>query len=156
MEKKTLADSIEDILDKVEKKLSEAMQDGGKLEDAKTLVVGMKTSQKPEPPAIWVMLGETNPDPTTTLTLWECWNMEIVIIGVVYNSIEGKEGYKEANNLTARAKGILMADRTLGFGHGTFFQDIKSKRFDGNNPYFHNGNLYSAVFTLTAVFTVRE
>ena len=156
MEIKTLADAIDDILNKVEEKLSEAIQDGGKLSDVKTLVVGMKTSQKPEPPAIWVMVGETIPDPTTTLTLWECWNMEIAIIGVIYNAIEGKEGYKEANNLTARAKNVLLADRTLGFGHGTFFQDIKSKRFDGNNPYFQNGNLYSAVFTVTAVFTVRE
>ena len=156
MEVKTLEDAIEDILNKIEKKLSDAITEGAKLADVKSLVIGMKTSQKPEAPAIWVMAGETVIDPTTQTTLWEKWNMDIVIIGVVHDSVDGKEGYKEANRLTARAKNVLLADRTLGFGHGTFFQDIKSKRFDGNNPYFQNGNYYSAVFTLTTVFTVRE
>ena len=156
MEIKTLEDAIEDILDKVEEKLSEAKQDGGKIEDVKTLVIGAKTSLKPETPAVWVMTGEMMIDPTTTLTIWERWSMEIVVIGVIYNTTSGREGFKEANGLTARAKNILLADRTLGFGHGTFFQDIKSKSFDGNNPYFQSGNYYSAAFTLTAVFTVRE
>jgi len=156
MELKTLEDAIDDIMDKIEEKLSGAIQDGGKLDDVKALVIGMKTSQKPEAPAIWVMEGETIINPTTKTTIWESWDMDIVIIGVVYNAIEGKAGYKEANNLTARAKNVLFADRTLGFGHGTFFQDIKSKRFDGNNPYFQNGNYYSAVYTLTVTFTVRE
>ena len=156
MEIKTLENAIGDILNKIEEKLAEAKQDGGKISDVKTLIIGMKTSQKPATPAIWVMSGETIIDTTTTLTIWERWSMEIVIIGVVYNAEDAKEGFKEANTLTARAKNILLADRTLGFGHGTFFQDIKSKRFDGNNPYFKNGNYYSAAFTLTAVFTVRE
>jgi len=156
MEIKTLEDAIEDIFDKIEEKLSDARTEGAKLADVNSLVIGMKTSQKPETPAIWVMAGETTIDPTTQTTLWEKWNMDLVIIGVVYNAIDGKEGYKEANRLTARAKNVLLADRTLGFGHGTFFQDIKSRRFDGNNPYFQNGNYYSAVFTLTTVFTVRE
>ncbi|HDK26589.1 MAG TPA: hypothetical protein ENG48_05825 [Candidatus Atribacteria bacterium] len=156
METKTLEEAINDILEKIEEKLSDAMQDGGKLSDVKSLMIGMKTSKKPEAPAIWVMEGETVIDTTTRLTNWESWNMDIVIIGVVYNSKEAKEGYKEANTLTARAKNILLADRTLGFGHGSFFTDIKSKRFDGNNPYFQNGNFYSAAFTLTTVFTVRE
>jgi len=155
MEEKTLESAIENILDKIEEKLSDAIQDGEKLSDVKTLVIGVKTSSKPEAPAIWVMEGETTIDPSG-LTIYERWNMDIVIIGVVYNSVDGKEGYKEANKLTARAKNILLADRTLGFGHGTFFQDIKSKRFDGNNPYFKNGNYYSAMFTLTTVFAVRE
>lgn len=156
MEVKTLEDAIEDILNKIEKKLSDTITEGAKLADVKSLVIGMKTSQKPEAPAIWVMAGETVIDPTTQTTLWEKWNMDIVIIGVVYDAVDSKEGYKGANRLTARAKNVLLADRTLGFGHGTFFQDIKSKRFDGNNPYFQNGNYYSAVFTLTTVFTVRE
>ena len=156
MEVKTLEDAIEDILNKIEKKLSDTITEGAKLADVKSLVIGMKTSQKPEAPAIWVMAGETVIDPTTQTTLWEKWNMDIVIIGVVYDAADSKEGYKGANRLTARAKNVLLADRTLGFGHGTFFQDIKSKRFDGNNPYFQNGNYYSAVFTLTTVFTVRE
>ena len=156
MELKTLEDAIEDIFNKIEEKLSDAITEGAKLADVKSLIVGMKTSQKPEAPAIWVMAGETMIDPTTETTIWEKWNMDIVVIGVVFNSVDGKEGYKEANRLTARAKNVLLADRTLGFGHGTFFQDIKSKRFDGNNPYFQNGNYYSAVFTLTTVFTVRE
>lgn len=156
MEIKTLESAIEDILDKIEEKLSDAMQDGGKLSDVKTLIIGSKTSNKPEAPAIWGMEGETVIDPTSGLTIYERWNMDISIIGVIYNAVDGKEGYKEANRLTARAKNILLADRTLGFGHGTFFQDIKSKRFDGNNPHFQNGNFYSAMYTLTTVFTVRE
>ena len=156
METKTLESAIENILEKIEKKLNEEVRDSGILEDVKTLIVGGKTSIKPEAPAIWVMLGDTAIEPTTKLTIWESWSMDIMIAGVTYNSNDSKEGYKEANNLVARAKRVLLKDRTLGFGHGTFFQDIKSKSFDGNNPYFKNGNYYSAIFTLTTVFTVRE
>jgi len=156
MEAKTLSDAIDDIMDKIEEKISGAMQDGGLLDDVKALVVGTKTSQKPEAPAIWIMEGETVIHPDSKTTMWESWDMDVVIIGVTFNSVEGKVGYKDANGLTARVKNILLADRTLGFGHGTFFQDIKSKRFDGNNPYFQNGNYYSAVYTLTVTFTVRE
>lgn len=156
MEIKTLEDAIEDIFLKIEEKLSAAIQDGGKIADVKSLIIGMKTSQKPEAPAIWVMAGQAAIDPSTRTTNWESWNMDISVIGVVYDSVDSKEGYKKASGLTARAKNILLADRTLGFGHGTFFQDIKSKSFDGNNPYFQNGNYYSAVYTLTVTFTVRE
>ena len=156
METKTLESAIENILEKIEEKLNEEVRDSGILEDVKTLIVGGKTSIKPEAPAIWVMLGDTAIEPTTKLTIWESWSMDIMIAGVTYNSNDSKEGYKEANNLVARAKRVLLKDRTLGFGHGTFFQDIKSKSFDGNNPYFKNGNYYSAIFTLTTVFTVRE
>ena len=70
MEIKTLEDAIGDILDKIEEKLAEAKQDGGRIEDVKTLIIGMKTSKKPETPAIWVMTGETVIDTTTTLTMW--------------------------------------------------------------------------------------
>jgi hypothetical protein len=50
----------------------------------------------------------------------------------------------------------LLADRTLGFGHGTFFGDIVSVRYEGNNTYFQTGNLFSAAYTCAAKFTVRE
>jgi hypothetical protein len=156
MEEKTLQSAIDEILSAIELKLHDAMQDGEKLQDVSTLVIGGKTSKKPETPAIWVMEGDTIITPNTTLTMWESWSMDFVIIGVVYNADDGKDGYKEANDLTARAKNILLADRTLGFGHGSFFTNIKSKRFDGNNPYFQNGNYYSAAYTCTVVFTVRE
>lgn len=156
MEVKTLADAIDDILNKIEEKLRSAIKNDDKLENIKTLIIGVKTNKKPEPPAVWVMVGEAVPTPDTTLTMWESWSMDVVIIGIIYNSVDSKEGFKEANILTAKAKSILLEDRTLGFGHGTFFTDIKSKRFEGNNPHFQNGNFYSAAFTLTTVFTVRE
>jgi len=156
MENKTLESAIDDILENTEDILNGEIKDGGILEDVKTLVVGGKTTQKPEAPAIWVMLGDTAIDPTTQLGNCEGWDMDLMIAGIIYNSNDSKAGYKEANSLAARAKRVLLADRTLGFGHGSFFADIKSKRFDGNNPYFKNGNHYSAVLTLTTVFTVRE
>jgi len=156
MEIKTLEDAIEDIFLKVEEKLTGAIQDGGILSDVKSLVIGIKTSQKPEVPAIWIMSGPANIDPSTRTTNWESWNMDLTILGVIYNAVDNKEGYKQASGLAARAKNVLLADRTLGFGHGTFFQDIKSKSFDGNNPYFQNGNYFSAVYTCTVTFTVRE
>jgi hypothetical protein len=156
MQNKTFEDAVDEILEKIEDKLNDAKQDGGILNDVKTLIMGPKTVQKPEAPAVWIMQGETSITTSTRLTMWESWEMDIVCIGVVYNAEEGATGFKEANSLAARIKRVLMSDRTLGFGHGSFFTDIKSKKFDGNNPYFKNGNLYTAVYTCTVVFTIKE
>lgn len=156
MENKDLADAIEDIRDAIESTLkAEINIDGGTLSDVKTLVIGNKTSAKPVTPTIWVFFNPAIPRSETTMLQCETWEMDIVVIGVVYNMVQD-EGYTEANKLTARAKKVLLADRTLGFGHGTFFNDIKSKSFDGNNPYFNQGNYFTAAFTGTVVFAVRE
>lgn len=156
MENKDLADAIIDIRNAIENTLrSEINVDGGILSDVKTLVIGNKTSQKPMTPALWVFFNPAIPLVNTTMLKCETWEMDIIIIGVVYNPVQD-EGYLEANKLTAHAKKVLLADRTLGFGYGTFFNDIKSKSFDGNNPYFNQGNYFTAAFTCTTVFAVRE
>lgn len=156
MENKDLASAINDIRDAIENTLqAEISVDGGKLSEVKTLVIGNKTSVKPTTPALWVFFNSAIPRVDTTMLVCETWEMDIIVVGVVYNTNQD-DGYTEANRLTAKAKRVLLADRTLGFGHGTFFNDIKSKSFDGNNPYFNQGNYFTAAYTCTVVFAVRE
>jgi hypothetical protein len=160
VETKTFQDAKQDIIDNIEKMLkAEINIDGGKLSDVKTLVISEKTTVALTVPMLWVETGIAN----CTEHTGECehWEMDIMILSVVYNS-NSKKGHEEANDLTARAKNVLLGEydgnpkRTLGFGHGTFFGDIKSLRFEGNNREFSKNNKFSAVYTCQARFTTRE
>jgi hypothetical protein len=155
MEEKYFSEAIEEILNAIQTKLENATQDGELLQDVKVIIRGDRTSVKPVTPAIWIFSGIAVPSPATLHTIVERWELDVQIISVAYN-IKTEEGYKNANDVAARAKRILLKDRTLGFGHGTFFADIRSKSFDCSNPAFANGNFYSAIYTATAVFCIRE
>lgn len=156
MESKTLEDAIDDIMEAIEITLKNAINvDGGKLSDVKTLIIGSKSSTNPKTPGIWVGQGDARLVPEDSYLKTECWAMEIGVVSLVYNANQ-YQGEKDANSLAARAKSALIADRTLGFNHGTFFSDIRSKRFTGSNPEFRSGNLFSAVYTCEVYFTVIE
>jgi hypothetical protein len=155
VEVKTLQDAINDIMNAIESTLKAKINiDGGKLSDVKSLIIGNKTSMKPKTPALWVMQS-TGTMEEGNRVCYETWSLEIVVISVIYNT-DTQEGYQQANDLVCRAKNVLLADRTLGFGHGTFFGDIVSVRYEGNNTYFQTGNLFSAAYTCAVKFTVRE
>jgi hypothetical protein len=155
MEEKYFNEAIDEILSAIQTKLENAIQDGELLQDIKIIVRGDRTTQKPKTPAVWIFSGIAIPMPGALHTIVERWELDIQIISVAYNT-NTEEGYKEANDIVARAKRILLKDRTLGFGHGTFFQDIRSKSFDCSNPTFVNGNFYSAIYTAVVTFCIRE
>lgn len=155
MEEKYFSEALNEILNAIQTKLESAIQDGELLQDVKTIVRGDRTTAKPVTPAIWIFSGVAVPMPGSYHTIVERWELDIQLISVVYNT-NTEEGYKEANDVVARAKRILLADRTLGFGHGTFFQDIRSKEFDCSNPAFVKGNFYSAIYTVVVTFCIRE
>jgi hypothetical protein len=158
VESKTLEQAIDDIMEAIETTLKNAINvDGGKLHDVKSLIMGGKTSQSPKTPGLWVGQGEARLVPEDSYLKTECWAMEIAVVSVIYNT-DQYQGEKDANSLAARAKSVLIADRTLGFDHGTFFSDIRSSRFIGSNPEFitKSGNLFSAIYTCEVYFTVIE
>jgi hypothetical protein len=155
MEEKYFSEAIDEILNAVQVKLENATQDGELLQDVKVIVRGDRTTIKPVTPAIWIFSGIAVPLPGALHTIVERWELDIQNISVVYNT-NSEQGFKDANDVVARAKRILLADRTLGFGHGTFFMDIRSKSFDCSNPEFTNGNLYSAIYTCVVSFCIRE
>jgi hypothetical protein len=155
VETKYFSEAIEEILNAIQTKLENATQDGELLQDVKVIIRGDKTSIKPVTPAIWIF-----PSPATILegsqhTIIERWELPIQNISVVYNT-NTEQGFKDANDVIARAKRILIADRTLGFGHGSFIADIHSKSFDCNNPALVNGNFYSAIYTCIVSFCIME
>ncbi len=153
---KTLESAIDDIMLAIETTLkAEINVDGGKLSDVKSLFIGDRGSQSPKTPGLWVGQGDARIIPEGEYLKTECWAMEIGVVSVIYNTNQ-YQGYKDANNLTSRAKRVLLADRTLGFGAGTFFGDIRSLSFRGSNPEFRTGNLFSAVYTCQVYFTVIE
>lgn len=133
----------------------EMIVDGGKLAEVKTLVIGGQSSGSPKTPAILVTFDTANLVPPVDYLRTEKWAMPVELVSVVY-STDPEKGYEQANSLVLRAKSVLVKDRTLGFGHGTFFNSIRALKFDGNNPYFRLGNLYSAAFTCSVYFTVIE
>lgn len=156
MESKTLEDAIDDIMLAIETTLkAEINIDGGVLSDVKTLVIGESTSQKPTTPALWINQGLSRLVPDDNYIKTEMWQTEIIVISVIYSS-DQYNGYKDANSLAARAKRVLLTDRTLGFGHGTFFSDIRSESFEGSNPQYRRGNIFSSVYTCKAYYTVYE
>lgn len=157
MESKTLEDAIDDIMLAIETTLkAEINIDGGVLSDVKTLVIGESTSQKPTTPALWINQGLSRLSKTDeNYLITEYWNTEIIVISVIYNT-DQRQGFKDANSLAARAKRVLLTDRTLGFGHGTFFSDIRSESFEGSNPQYRRGNIFSSVYTCKAYYTVYE
>jgi len=152
----TMQDSIKEIMNAVEKTLNDEIKiDGGKLSDVKTLVIGDRTATAPKTPAIWVQWGTCNLVPNDQYLRTEMWAMEINLLSVIYNT-NAQKGFEEANDLALRAKSVILFDRTLGFGNGTYFSDVRSLRFEGNNPNLNNGNLYSAIYTFEVYFTVIE
>jgi hypothetical protein len=156
VESKTLEDAIDDIMLAIETTLkAEINIDGGVLSDVKTLVIGESTSQKPTTPALWINQGLSRLVPDDNYIKTEMWQTEIIVISVIYSS-DQYNGYKDANSLAARAKRVLLTDRTLGFGHGTFFSDIRSESFEGSNPQYRRGNIFSSVYTCKAYYTVYE
>lgn len=155
METKRLEDAIEEILVAMQSKLEMATQDGNLLQDVKSIVRGDRTAQKPVTPAIWIFSGQAIVQSGAQHTIVERWELPVQFISVVYNT-NSEEGFKEANSVASRAKSVIIEDRTLGFGHGSFFADIQSRSFDCGNPAFVNGNYYSAIYTAMAVFCVRE
>ena len=155
MEEKYFSEAIDEILNAIQTKLENATQDGELLQDVKTIVRGDRTSAKPVTPAIWIFSGMATVLEGSQHTIVERWELPIQIISVAYQT-NSEQGYKEANDIASRAKRILIADRTLGFGHGTFIADIRSKSFDSSNPAFVNGNYYSAIYTCVVTFCIRE
>lgn len=156
MESKTLEDAIDDIMLAIETTLkAEINIDGGILSDVKTLVIGESTSQKPTTPALWINQGLSRLVPDDNYIKTEMWQTEIIVISVIYSS-DQRQGFKDANSLAARAKRVLLTDRTLGFGHGTFFSDIRSESFEGSNPQYKRGNIFSSIYTCKAYYTVYE
>jgi|LSQX01.1.fsa_nt_gb hypothetical protein len=149
----TLDQATELIMNAVKDTLVKEIEiDGGKLSDVKSVFID-RGSQSPKTPSLWIAQGDARLIPEDNYLHTEYWAMEIGIVSVVYNTTE--QGYKEANSLVCRAKEVLIRDRTLGFGHGTFFSDIRSLRYTGSNPQFKNGNYYSSLYTCEVYFIVN-
>jgi len=149
---KDLASAIKDILDSIKSILESATEEGELLEGVKEVVRGDRVRPRPEPPTIWIFTDEAvaiHPP----MSLAEKWSLPIVL-SAVYKTDDPDTGYMEATSLAAKARSVILKDRTLGLRN--FIQDVQSVRFDPSGPHFNEGQLYGAAATVNVIFTIFE
>lgn len=147
-----LDEAFEAIIDSITNMLIVASGGGGLLEGVRAVVRGDRARPRPDVPAIWVFAEMVNPEHNPT-TIQESWSLPVVLAAIV-KSEDPEEGYRMASSLAARARSVVLKDRTLGLRQ--VVQDTRSGRFEPGGPWHREGNLYSAVAVLQVTFRIRE
>lgn len=146
-----LDEAFEAIINSVIGVLSAATVDG-LLVGVNTVVRGDRARPRPDVPAVWVFAENANPEHSPT-TLQERWVMPIALVAIV-KSDDTEEGYRGASSLAARARSVVLKDRTLGLRR--LVQDTRSGRFEPSGPWHREGNLYSSVALVEVTFRILE
>lgn len=147
-----LDEAFEAIIDSITNMLIAATGGGGLLEEVRAVVRGDRARPRPDVPAVWIFAETANPEHNPT-TIQESWSLPVVLAAIV-KSEEPEEGYRTASSLAARARSVVLKDRTLGLRQ--VVQDTRSGRFEPGGPWHREGNLYSAVAVLQVTFRIRE
>jgi hypothetical protein len=147
-----LDEAFEAIIDSITNMLIAACGGGGLLEGVRAVVRGDRARPRPDVPAVWVFAEMVNPEHNPT-TIQESWSLPVVLAAIV-KSEDPEEGYRMASSLAARARSVVLKERTLGLRQ--VVQDTRSGRFEPGGPWHREGNLYSAVAVLQVTFRIRE
>lgn len=148
-----LNEAIEEIITAVVNKLQAATVEGQPLEEVESVVRGDRARPRPPVPSLWVF-AETAQPQHSPRTIAETWHLPIVITPVVKESEEPEDGYKKATELAAKARSIVIKDRSLGLR--AYVQDVRSGRFEPSAPWHRRETLYSAVAVILVIFTICE
>lgn len=147
-----LDEAFEAIVDAITNMLITATGAGGLLADVSAVVRGDRARPRPATPSLWVFAEAANPVHQPT-TIQESWTLPVVLAAIV-KSEDPEEGYRLASSIAARARSVVLTDRTLGLRH--VVQDTRSGRFEPGGPWHQEGNLYSAVAIIQVTFRIRE
>lgn len=148
-----LDEAIEGILDGVIDALEAARAEDGELEGmVNTVVRGDKSRPAPIPPTIWVR-GMPMTCDHSQRSYAEKWTFDILILGIVKNN-DPEQAYREANELTAKARSVVLKDRSLG--KRKYVQDVRSLRFEPSGPETGNESLSAAAATIQVHFVILE
>jgi len=147
-----LADMIEDILDKAEEKLKEETE-GGDLKEVAEVVRGEHVRGKPKNPSLWIFTDTVSIEGGIT-SMREPWTLPLIVVSVVYNSQDPRRGQKNATELAAKARSVLLKSRNLdlqGKVHG-----VRSVTFEPRGRFEEGGGVFSAACVLNVSFTTLE
>lgn len=147
-----LDEAFEAILNAVFEKLKAAQEEGELLEEVETVVRGDRARPRPMTPALWVFAEQANPTHTPT-SMQESWELPLVLTPIYKTDIP-EEGYEKASEMAAKARSVILKDRTLGLRE--IVQDTRSGRFEPSGPWHSEGQLYSAVAVVIVTFRIKE
>lgn len=147
-----LDEALEDIIDAVVDVLQKEVKEEGDLEGVETIVRGDRTRPAPRPPTIWVRCLDAIPNHERR-SYAEMWALDVLLIAVV-KSDDPEEGYRKATALAARARSVVLKDRSLGLRG--FVQDVRSGRFEPSGPDLQNDTLIAASAVVQVHFTILE
>lgn len=149
---KKLYEAIEEIIDSIVAMINAETGTGKILEGIAEVVRGDRHKTKPDVPAIWIFADIatiTHPP----MALAEKWTMPIILSAIVKED-DTETGYKKATEYAARARTVILKDRTLGLRE--FVQDTQSSRFEPSAPWLRQGNLFAANAVINVIFTILE
>lgn len=112
--------ALTQVVDTAHGRLTAALDPGGLLETATAVVKGDRARARPDPPYLWVTVGAGTA--THARALHETWEVALMLAAFV-RSEQPEDGWVEAFVLAARARSVVLADRTLGLG---FVEDTQS------------------------------
>ncbi len=152
MELKKLHEALEEILDSVVD-LIEAENGKNKDLGVKAQIVrGDRARPTPKPPAVWVRGMPATPDHTQR-SYAEKWILPIILLAIVQNA-NPEAGSKDATELAARARSIVLGDRTLN--NRAYVQDVRSGRFEMSGPATQRDDLFAATAMVDVIFVILE
>ena len=152
MELKKLHEALEEILDNIVSLLEDENGKAKELGLKVQIVRGDRSRPAPRPPTVWVRGMPAVPDHTQR-TYAEKWTLPILLLGMIQNT-DPEKGYKEATELAARARSIVLGDRTLN--NRAFVQDVRSGRFEMSGPATQRDDLFAATAMVDVVFVILE
>jgi len=147
-----LNEALEGILNSITDMLEEANGKGHGLGVEATIVRGDRARPQPDLPAVWFHGMPATPDHSQR-TMAEKWTLPIAIVALVQNT-EPEEGYSQATELAARARSVLIRDRTLR--QREYVQDVKSGRFEMSGPDTQREDIFAASAIIEVVFVILE
>lgn len=147
-----LDEALEGIMEGIGGTLDQNRGPGNDLEGVKTLVIGDRSRPAPTTPAIWVR-GLTASCDHSQRSYAEKWQVNILVLAIIKNA-NPEDGYREATALAAKARSVILKDRTLG--NRKYIQDVRSGNFEMGGPNMQNESLFAATATIQVHFVILE
>lgn len=147
-----LDDALTQIVDHAHQVATVAAVDGGGglLDGLKAVVKGERSRVRPDPPYLWVAVGAATA--THKRALHETWEAALLLSAFV-RSEQPEEGWMEAFQWAARARSVVLADRSpAGL---PFVEDIQSAEL-GPLGQFAPSRKFGAFARVTVRFALVE
>ncbi|MFP4635914.1 MAG: hypothetical protein ACLFRD_08635 [Nitriliruptoraceae bacterium] len=145
-----LDQALSQILDHVGDLLDTARNDG-LLTDLRAIVRGERSRVRPDPPYLWVMVGAATC--TDARALHESWQVALMLNAFVHSE-DPEEGWMDAMFKAARARSVVLRDRTFG-SDLPFVEDAQSAEL-GPLGQFTAGRRFGAYARINVRFALVE